>query len=88
MQQQQQKSAVVVGAPQLQYIATQQYIRPPVTHFLNRQAMALGVLQILIGVLCIACNATALRFNVALSVIAHGIWGGVIVSKANYVLAV
>ena len=91
MQQQQQSSAVVIGAPQpaaVPYIATQQYIRPPVTHFLNRQAIALGVLQIVIGVLCIVFNATDLGIYECFSFVAHGIWGGLIVSKEKYGLAV
>ena len=49
---------------------------PPVTGFLARQALILGVVQIVVEVLCIAFNAAAIGINEVLSTISHGIWGG------------
>ena len=80
MQQQQQSSTVVVGAPQPAPYYVQPQSRPPVTNFRDQQALMLGIAQILIGVLCIIFNAVALGIHELLSVAAHGIWGGVIVS--------
>ena len=76
----------MVGAPQPApyYIQpyVQPYTRPPVTNFLDQQALGLGITQILIGVLCIICNGVALGEGEIYSIVAHGIWGGFIVSIA------
>lgn len=66
--------------------AVQPYVvRAPVTRFLDRQALILSVTQIIVGLLCIAFQATAIGINEPLSFVGHGIWSGIFVSRLIHI---
>src|SRR2546425_925723 len=59
-----------------------QVMQPRTTEYANyrrKQSRGLGVLQIIVGVLCVIFSGVALGYWAAASFIGHGIWGGVLV---------
>jgi hypothetical protein len=48
------------------------------TNYRRKQSLGLGVLQIIVGVLCIIFNAVAFGFLPTFSTVAHGVWGGIL----------
>ena len=79
MQPQHHFSADMVCAPPVVPYVVRPYQIPSIDGFRSKQANVLGVIQIIIGILCIVFQSVAIATNERLSVVGHGIWCGVLV---------
>lgn len=69
------------GGGAVQFIVQTQVGSPtPAANFKDKQAMFIGVAQIVVGVLCVVFNAVMIAHGEMFSIIGYGIWGGVLVS--------
>jgi len=49
-------------------------------NYASKSSTALGATQMMIGLLCVLCNAVAISAHSPTALIGHGIWGGLFVS--------
>ena len=85
MQPQPQLSTDVVAGPPVVPYMVRPYRSPPVDGFLSKQAKVLGVIQILVGILCVVFHSVAIAINEQFSFIGHGIWCGMLVRMVTFV---